>query len=91
MLGALQQLQREFPALIADVRGMGLFAGLELCTNHPTAKTPAPLAAKTLKEGAKAHGVLLSTDGPVGHVVKVKPPLVGFGVQEVDLMVGVIR
>jgi 4-aminobutyrate aminotransferase-like enzyme len=53
-------------------------------------KTPAPLAAKTLKEGAKARGVLLSADGPVGHVVKIKPPMV-FGVKEVDAMVKVMR
>lgn len=89
MLAQLQHLEQQFPALICDVRGVGLFVGLEL-VSCPTAKTPAPLAAKTLKEGAKARGVLLTTDGPVGHVVKIKPPMV-FGRAEVDTMVDVMR
>jgi 4-aminobutyrate aminotransferase-like enzyme len=89
MLSSLQQLQQQYPSLICDVRGVGLFVGLELVT-CPTTKTPAPLAAKTLKEGAKARGVLLTTDGPVGHVVKIKPPMV-FGAREVDDMVQVMR
>jgi 4-aminobutyrate aminotransferase-like enzyme len=89
MLSELRQLQQQFPTLICDVRGVGLFVGLEFVT-CPVAKTPAPLAAKTLKEGAKARGVLLTSDGPVGHVVKIKPPMV-FGVKEVDHMVQVMR
>jgi 4-aminobutyrate aminotransferase-like enzyme len=89
MLSALQTLQQDFPSLIADVRGIGLFAGLEVVA-CPLAKIPAPLAAKALKEGAKARGVLLSADGPVGHVVKIKPPMV-FGTREVDAMVKVMR
>lgn len=90
MLAELQQLQQQFPSLIGDVRGLGLFAGIELVTDAGASKTPAPVLAKTLREGAKARGVLLSADGPVGHVVKVKPPIV-FGRREVDCMVAVMR
>lgn len=89
MLACLKQLAAEFPNIIGDVRGCGLFVGLEL-VSCPVAKTPAPLAAKALKEGAKARGVLLSTDGPLGHVVKIKPPMV-FGYKEVDIMVEAMR
>lgn len=89
MLAELQKLQQQFPSLIGDVRGLGLFAGIEVVTDAAS-KTPAPVSAKALREGAKARGVLLSADGPVGHVVKVKPPLV-FGRRQVDCMVAVMR
>ncbi len=52
---------------IRDVRGRGLFLGVELESRT--------LAAR-VKEGLKARGVLISTDGPNDDVLKIKPPLV---------------
>lgn len=88
-MSTLLQLQSSFPQLIGDVRGLGMFVGLDI-VSCPQRKTPAPVIAKTLKEGAKARRVLLSTDGPAGNVIKVKPPLV-FGMKEVDHMAAVMR
>jgi 4-aminobutyrate aminotransferase-like enzyme len=52
---------------VVDVRGHGLFIGVELASRE--------LAAR-VKEGLKARGVLISTDGPNDDVLKIKPPLV---------------
>lgn len=89
LITRLQELQASFPRLIGDVRGLGLFVGFELVTDS-SSKTPAPMVAKAIKEGAKARRVLLTTDGPAANVIKIKPPMV-FGKREVDTMVEVLR
>ncbi|MCJ7680697.1 MAG: aminotransferase class III-fold pyridoxal phosphate-dependent enzyme, partial [Candidatus Aminicenantes bacterium] len=60
---------------LGDVRGMGLFLGLEFVTN-PVKKTPDAARAGYVVERMKEEGILLSTDGPDHNVVKFKPPLV---------------
>lgn len=57
---------------IADVRGEGLFIGIEIVSD---AGLPDPVLAAAVVEWAKAQGVLLSTDGPHDNVIKIKPPL----------------
>jgi len=59
---------------IGDVRGLGLFLGIELVSDHE-AKTPDAEAATYVVERMKDHGILLSTDGPDHNVIKMKPPL----------------
>jgi len=68
----LQQLSKEFP-IIGDVRGQGLFLGIELvdAALNPLAKQTAYLANRM-----KEHGILMSTDGPDNNVLKIKPPLI---------------
>ncbi|MEO0899035.1 MAG: aminotransferase class III-fold pyridoxal phosphate-dependent enzyme [Bacteroidota bacterium] len=67
-----RSLQEEFP-IIADVRGQGLFLGVEFTDEHLT-----PLAQQTsyLSNRMRELGILLSTDGPDHNVIKIKPPLV---------------
>ncbi|WP_069164623.1 aminotransferase class III-fold pyridoxal phosphate-dependent enzyme [Nocardia altamirensis] len=60
---------------IGDVRGRGLFLGIDLVTDRHT-KHPERALAKRVVELAKREGVLLSTDGPADNVLKIKPPLV---------------
>jgi 4-aminobutyrate aminotransferase-like enzyme len=60
---------------IGDVRGAGLFIGVELVTDRTT-QQPDPILATQIVEGAKDAGVLLSIDGPHHNVIKIKPPLV---------------
>ena len=60
---------------IGDVRGAGLFVGVELVTDRTTAQPHPELAAQVV-ERAREAGVLLSTDGPHHNVIKIKPPLV---------------
>jgi 4-aminobutyrate aminotransferase-like enzyme/Ser/Thr protein kinase RdoA (MazF antagonist) len=68
----LKKLAIEFP-IIGDVRGQGLFLGIELVN-----KSMQPLAEQTdyLVNRMKDHGILMSTDGPDHNVLKIKPPLV---------------
>jgi len=61
--------------LIGDVRGQGLFIGIELVRDRGTLE-PADREAASLVECLKTRGVLLSTDGPFHNVIKIKPPLV---------------
>ncbi len=61
--------------LIGDVRGRGLFIGVELVQDRTT-RDPATAAAAQLIEAMKNRGFLLSTDGPDHNVIKIKPPLV---------------
>ncbi len=68
----LKALSKEFP-IIGDVRGQGLFLGIELVDSQVN-----PLAAQTdyLANRMKDHGILMSTDGPDHNVLKIKPPIV---------------
>jgi len=61
--------------LIGDVRGMGLFIGVELVLNRETL-APAAKQASYIIERMKEQGILTSIDGPLHNVVKIKPPLV---------------
>lgn len=68
----LNELAEEFP-IIGDVRGQGLFLGIEFVD-----KEMRPLAAHadyTINR-MKDHGILMSTDGPDNNVLKIKPPIV---------------
>lgn len=62
-------------AIIGDVRGHGLFVGAELVRNRQT-KEPAVPEIDQVVQQMKARGFLLSTDGPLHNVLKIKPPLV---------------
>lgn len=68
----LNQLAIKFP-IIGDVRGQGLFLGIELVDSNLN-----PLADQTnyLANRMKDHGILMSTDGPDYNVLKIKPPIV---------------
>ncbi|MCH8041855.1 MAG: aminotransferase class III-fold pyridoxal phosphate-dependent enzyme [Nitrospinae bacterium] len=62
-------------SVIGDVRGEGLFLGLEL-VRDPHTLEPAGAEAAYVAERMKDLGVLLSTDGPFHNVLKIKPPMV---------------
>lgn len=62
-------------ALIGDVRGLGLYIGIELVENRETL-TPAKTAAYYIAESMKEEGILVSVDGPLHNVLKIKPPMV---------------
>jgi len=68
----LQLLQQRFP-IIGDVRGSGLFLGVEMVHAH-TRDTNKRLA-QHLKNELRNQHILISTDGPDDSVLKTKPPL----------------
>lgn len=74
LLNLLQSLKTDYP-LIGDVRGLGLYIGLELVRDRITLE-PADWEASYIVERMKEKGVLMSTDGPYHNVLKIKPPLV---------------
>ena len=59
---------------IGDVRGRGLFLGIEF-VNSREALTPAPEIAHYVVEHLKKRGILLGSDGPDHNVIKIKPPM----------------
>jgi 4-aminobutyrate aminotransferase-like enzyme/Ser/Thr protein kinase RdoA (MazF antagonist) len=70
----LRQLQRRHPC-IGQVRGRGLFLGIDLVSDR-SSREPATQLARDVVEAAVNRGVLLSADGPGANVLKIKPPLV---------------
>lgn len=68
----LKKLAQKHP-IIGDVRGQGLFLGVELVDANME-----PLAdeADYVAQRMKNHGILMSTDGPDNNVLKIKPPIV---------------
>lgn len=74
LLRLLTVLMDKYP-IIGDVRGHGLFIGAELVRTRET-KEPAVEEINMIVEGMKQKGFLLSTDGPLHNVLKIKPPLV---------------
>ncbi len=68
----LKQMQIEFP-ILADVRGSGLFLGVEFLEKD---LKPATHKAEYLGNRMKEKGILMSLDGPDNNVLKIKPPLV---------------
>jgi len=84
LLSGLQGLMENY-ALIGDVRGLGLYVGVELVTDRRTLD-PAPQHADYVINRLKDHGILISTDGPLYNVLKMKPPIV-FTEQNADDLV----
>jgi 4-aminobutyrate aminotransferase-like enzyme/Ser/Thr protein kinase RdoA (MazF antagonist) len=60
--------------LVGHIQGRGLFLGVELVTDRTT-RAPAKLAARWVRERMKALGVLVSSTGPLGNIIKIRPPL----------------
>jgi 4-aminobutyrate aminotransferase-like enzyme len=73
-LAGVRELQNRHH-LIGDVRGLGLFIGVELVRDHETLE-PADSEASRVIDEMKERGFLLSTDGPLHNVIKIKPPMV---------------
>ncbi len=84
LLGRLHELKRRH-ALIGEVRGAGLFLGVELVTDRQSL-APATRAAAAIANHMRDLGVLLGTDGPFHNVIKIRPPL-PFTVQDADALV----
>jgi len=60
--------------LIGDVRGQGLYIGVELVDDR-VSKAPATRAARHVVEKMKASGFLLNANGTFSNIIKIKPPL----------------
>lgn len=73
LLERLKPLVDKFP-IVGDVRGSGLFLGVELVRDRTTLE-PADTEASYLSNRMRERGILLGTDGPFHNVVKIRPPM----------------
>ena len=73
MLRALRPFVKRFP-IVGDVRGSGLFLGVELVRDKATLE-PAGEEASYVVNRMREEGILLGTDGPHHNVLKIRPPL----------------
>lgn len=84
LINGLKALMAKY-TIISDVRGHGLFIGAEMVKDRITME-PAIPEIDIVVEKLKAKGYLLSTDGPLHNVLKIKPPM-PFNKQNADEMV----
>jgi 4-aminobutyrate aminotransferase-like enzyme/Ser/Thr protein kinase RdoA (MazF antagonist) len=73
MLAGLRPFIDRYP-IVGDVRGSGLFLGVELVRNRETLE-PADTEASFIVNRMREHGILLGTDGPFHNVIKIRPPM----------------
>ena len=71
----INQLSKIDNSLIGQVRGQGLFIGIELVKDKDVL-TPASNEADEIVNAMKESGILMSTDGPDHNVLKIKPPII---------------
>ncbi len=82
----LEELQKDFP-LIGNIRGQGLFLGVEICDQY---KNPLTEMAAYLVNRMKDLGILMSTDGRDNNVLKIKPPMI-FSKDNADQLLSGLR
>jgi 4-aminobutyrate aminotransferase-like enzyme len=87
LLAKLKSLQQRH-ALIGDVRGSGLFLGVDLVLDRST-RAPAPNQASYVVNRLRERGILAGTDGPHHNVIKLRPPLI-FSQADADLFVSTL-
>ena len=73
LLDALGAMAGRHP-IIGDVRGSGLFLGVELVKDRET-RVPATAEASDVVNRMRERGILLGTDGPFANVLKIRPPM----------------
>jgi 4-aminobutyrate aminotransferase-like enzyme len=62
-------------AAIGDVRGRGLYIGIDLISDR-TSRSPDPRLARRVSEQMKDEGVIVIPTGGANNVLKVKPPMI---------------
>jgi 4-aminobutyrate aminotransferase-like enzyme len=87
LLNALRALAGHHP-LVGDVRGSGLFLGVELVKDRETLE-PAAAEASDVVNRMRERGILLGTDGPFANVLKIRPPM-PFTREDAELVVATL-
>jgi 4-aminobutyrate aminotransferase-like enzyme len=71
-------------SMVGDVRGSGLFLGVELVHDRATLE-PAGAEASFIANRMRERGVLIGTDGPHYNVLKIRPPM-PFSLADADIL-----
>ncbi|XP_067424362.1 ethanolamine-phosphate phospho-lyase [Emydura macquarii macquarii] len=87
-LTELLNKQKEKHPLVGDVRGIGLFVGVDLVKDQQK-RTPATAEAQHIIYKLKEQRILLSADGPHRNILKFKPPMC-FTMEDAELVVSQI-
>jgi 4-aminobutyrate aminotransferase-like enzyme len=83
----LERLMAKY-SIVGNVRGCGLFFGLELVTDRAT-KSPATHEAKRLANMMRERGILMSRIGRYDNIMKMRPPMV-FAKEHADLLLATL-
>ena len=83
LLGGLHRMKNCYP-LVGDVRGSGLFLGVELIRDAESLE-PANQEATFIVNRMRQLGVLLGIDGPYHNIIKIRPPM-PFSKHDADLL-----
>lgn len=81
--GKLQELAVN-QSLIGDIRGSGLFLGIDLVRHHDD-RAPATAEANKAVNLLRERGVLIGSTGQYDNVLKIRPPIV-FSKENADLL-----
>jgi 4-aminobutyrate aminotransferase-like enzyme/Ser/Thr protein kinase RdoA (MazF antagonist) len=81
LFAGLRKLQKEH-ACIGDVRGFGLFVGVDLVSD-PDSREPATQIADYVKNRMCEERILMGSEGPDDNVLKIRPPLT-IGAEDVN-------
>ena len=71
--------------IIGDLRGSGLFLGVELVRSR-YGREPATAEAEVVVNRMREQGILLGTDGPFHNVIKIRPPM-PFSTNDADRLI----
>jgi 4-aminobutyrate aminotransferase-like enzyme/Ser/Thr protein kinase RdoA (MazF antagonist) len=88
MLGQLRPFIERY-SIVGDVRGSGLFLGIELVRDRETLE-PATSEASYIVNRLREEGILIGTDGPFHNVLKIRPPM-PFDDGDADRLVWTLR
>ena len=83
----LAEVLRDHPG-VAEVRGSGLFIGVDLASDVD-GREPDPDTARRVVNAMREAGVLIGVDGPFGNVLKIRPPM-PVRVDQADLLVNAL-
>jgi 4-aminobutyrate aminotransferase-like enzyme/Ser/Thr protein kinase RdoA (MazF antagonist) len=73
LLNGLKSLQQQH-MVVGDVRGIGLFIGVELVNSRQTL-APATEIANYVLNRMRDERILVGTEGPADNILKIRPPL----------------
>lgn len=73
LMAGLRDLQDKHHC-IGDVRGIGLFVGVDLVSDRAS-RAPGTDIARFVKDRMREHRILLGSEGPADNILKIRPPL----------------
>lgn len=86
LLAGLRALEDRFPC-IGDVRGMGLFIGVDLI--NPDGSEATELCSY-VKNRMRDHRILIGSEGPKDSILKIRPPLT-IESEDIDMILHVLE